>query len=83
MKRCSQCREEKPFWDFYAQPTGRGGRRASCKACVCRQKKQHYDRQKASLGQDGVLLAAAAVRELAGERRADDGDAPHAHPQEL
>lgn len=33
-KTCTACGEVKPLSEFYAHPTGRGGLRPNCKACV-------------------------------------------------
>ena len=42
MKKCSKCKEEKPFEEFRKRKTSKDGRRASCKEC----QKQHYKNNK-------------------------------------
>jgi hypothetical protein len=42
VKRCRRCGEDKPLDEFYAEKSGRDGRRPECKACTAAQRKQWY-----------------------------------------
>ncbi len=42
MKRCKQCGELKSLGDFYAEKSGRGGKRPECKACTAARRKEWY-----------------------------------------
>jgi hypothetical protein len=43
MKRCKHCGELKPLGDFYAEKSGREGKRPECKACTAARRKQWYE----------------------------------------
>jgi hypothetical protein len=42
MKRCKQCGQLKPLADFYAEKSGREGKRPECKACTAARRKAWY-----------------------------------------
>jgi Recombination endonuclease VII len=46
MKRCRHCGELKPLDDFYAEKSGRHGKRPECKACTAARRREWYERNR-------------------------------------